>query len=294
MEHRIKPDPVKKSKLFYRDHILHCANVCWVGEHLIFDLEEPFFNHIKACLENFLPHECKKHLIDEDQWKFFIKVTWYITAMVHDFGYPIELVAQKYTGDELYLCSQDFLQSNKTLSDYFEKNFPGCIALFKEQIGKIDKKKLMDPLCDLDKVHPIVGSIELLHFLKNNFSTIKEPYCSIYQLSALGIMEHHKKGQIDFDLNPFGYILALADTLHEWHRYICIGTANPGITKLKFFSPITKVTIKKQAKNLYRIRFSINSHHKKCHGWNPGIFKDSKCKELERLKEKKGLPRFVV
>jgi hypothetical protein len=111
MEHCIKPEPSKskKGKLFYRDHILHCANVCWVGHRLIFDLEEPFYGPIKSSLENILTPKCKKMLKDDNQWESFIKITWAITAMVHDFGYPIELVERKYTGDELFLCSKNYL-----------------------------------------------------------------------------------------------------------------------------------------------------------------------------------------
>jgi len=295
MEHRIKPDPVKQSKSFYRDHILHCANVCWVGEQLLFNLEEPLYNHIKASLEAILPHECKKFLTDDDHWKAFTRITWYITAMVHDFGYPIELVEKKYTDDKLYLCSPHFLRPIKKLTRYFKKNFPKGIPLFKEQIKKIDKKKLKNPLPGCGKVHSVVGSLELLHFLKKNSSKIGEPYCSIYQLAALAIMEHHKEGAIDFDLDPFGYILALADTIHEWHRYVCVGATGHSSKKLEFISPITKVTIENQGTtNLYKIRFKINPDRERCPDWNPEKFEESKNEELKRLKVKDGLPRFEI
>jgi hypothetical protein len=169
--------------------------------------------------------------------------------------------------------------------------------LFKNQLKKIDKKVLEDPFRRCDAVHPIIGSLELLHFFSNHYEKLtgsKEIYSYIYQLAALGIFEHHKDGKIDFDLNPFGYLLALADTLHEWHRYICIGTAKSSSTKLKFVSPITKMSIKRKSKNIYNIQFRKNPRHKKCKGWDPRKFKEDKTKELERLKKKAGLPQFSI
>jgi len=296
MEHRIKPDPTKRSKAFYRDHILHCANVCWVGHRLIFDLEEPFYPYLKSCLKIILPPKCEHLLKDENDWENFIKITWYITAIVHDFGYPIELVERKYASDELYLCSENYLKTNR-LTGYFEKHFSKTIPIFKKQMEKIDKKTLKDPFRECEKCHPILGSLELLHFLKKNylkFKNRKVTYRYIYQLAALGIFEHHKEGVIDFDLNPFGYILALADTLHEWQRYVCTGTARAGSTKLGFISPITKVKIKREGRNLYKIFYKINPHWKKCSGWNPDYFKKDKKEELNRLKTKPGLPRFTI
>ncbi|UCH94916.1 MAG: hypothetical protein JSV88_32325 [Candidatus Aminicenantes bacterium] len=298
MEHCIKADPskFKKGKLFYRDHILHCANVCWVGHWLIFELEEPFYGFLKSCLENILPPKCKKLLKDENHWESFIKITWIITAMVHDFGYPIELVERKYTGDELFLCSKNYLQTNR-LKDYFDNHLHRYIPLFKNQLKKIDKKMLESPFRRCDTVHSIIGSLELLHFLKNHYRKLKgrkEIYRYIYQLAALGIFEHHKDGKIDFDLNPFGYLLALSDTLHEWHRYICIGAVKSSSTKLKFISPVTKMSIKRERKNIYHIQFKISPQQKKCKGWDPGIFKKAKAKELERLKKKPGLPQFYI
>ncbi len=297
MEHRIKPDPTKRSKAFYRDHILHCANVCWVGHRLIFDLEEPLYDHIKSCLEKLLPKKCKDLLKDEDDWMSLIKTTWYITAVVHDFGYPIELVERKYTSDKLYLCSKNFL-GKKSTTNYFAAHFPGKIPVFENQLRKIDVRMFNEPFNYGGKVHAVIGSLELLHFLEANYTKLisrSELYLYIYQLAALGIFEHHKKdGEIDFDLNPFGYILALADTIHEWHRYTCTGTARGGSTKPGFISPITKVTIKREGVNLYKILYKINPHWKKCSGWNPGYFKKDKKEELNRLKTKPGFPQFTT
>ena len=293
MEHTIQPEPGKK---FYRDHILHCANVCWVGNNLLFHLEEPFYPHFKSCLKKILPPKCKVILQDDSDWQSFIKITWYITAMVHDFGYPIELVERKYTCNELYICSENYLKTNP-LNGYFEKHFSKTIPLFKKQVEKIDKKLLNKPFRKCDTCHPILGSLELLHFLKNNYRQFggdKILYRYIYQLAALGIFEHHKDGEIDFDLNPFGYILALADTLHEWHRYVCTGTAGAGSTKLSFISPITRVTVKREGLNLYKIQFKVNPHRKRHKEWDPDIFKESKKNELERLKPKADLPRFIL
>jgi hypothetical protein len=296
MEHRIKPDLSKKKSKLYRDHILHCANVCWIGHRLISHLEEPFEKPLKKCLQNILPPTCKEMLKDESQWREFIKTTWYITALVHDFGYPIELVERKYTGDELYLCSKNYLHADK-LNHYFDAKLSGSIPVFRKQLEKIDKKLLKNPFRHCDSVHPIIGCIELLHFLKGNYRKLRGSqvlYRYIYQLAALGIFEHHKEGEIDFDLNPFGYLLALADTLHEWHRYVCIGTSGAGSTKPKFISPITKLTIKRKEANLYGIRFSINPRWKKCTEWDRSIFMNSKKKELKRLKRKTGLPQFFI
>jgi hypothetical protein len=291
MEHTIQPEPGKK---FYRDHILHCANVCWVGDRLLSEPMEPFYPHVKSCLKNILPAECKRLLVDDAAWESFIKITWYITAMVHDFGYPIELVERKYAGNELYVCSENYLKTNR-LTDYFKKHLSKTASLFKKQAEKIDKKMLKNPFRHCDVCHPILGSLELLHFLKDNyrqFSGGKVLYRYIYQLAALGIFEHHKEGEIDFDLNPFGYILVLADTLHEWHRYVCTGTARAGSTKLGFISPITKVTVKREGPNLYKVLYKVNPHRRKCKGWKPDTFKKSKKEELERLKFKTGLPQF--
>ena len=263
---------------------------------MIFDLEEPFYGPIKSSLENILPPKCKKMLKDDNHWESFIKITWTITAMVHDFGYPIELVERKYTGDELFLCSKNYLQTNK-LKDYIENHFQNCIPLFKNQLQEIDKKVFKNPFRRCGAVHPIIGSLELLHFLSNHYEKLtgsKEIYRYIYQLAALGIFEHHKDGKIDFDLNPFGYLLVLADTLHEWHRYICIGTVKSSSTKLKFISPITKMSIERGKKNIYIIKFRKSPLNKKCKGWDSRIFKEAKDEELERLEKKPGLPQFYI
>ncbi len=293
MEHRIKTNGPGK---LYRDHILHCANVCWVGQRLIFDLEDPFYSAIRSNLEQILSPQCKNLLKNENQWQEFITITWYITAILHDFGYPIELVQKKYLGDTLYASSKNYFQV-KPLPQYFRKQFSHLIPLFQKQLRRIDNRLLKEPFYGSGKLHPIIGSLELLHFLMDHtpkLSAERMMYHEIYQLAALGIFEHHKEGAIDFDLNPFGYILALADTLHEWHRYVCIDPGRGATTKLKFLSPINKVSIRRKKPEVYHISFRLNPQHGKCETWEPKRFKESKQKELSRLRIKKGLPCFSL
>jgi hypothetical protein len=293
MEHRIKHDASKK---FYRDHILHCANVCWVGHRLIFDLEEPFLEPLRSCLERMLPPQCKRLLTDEKRWESFIKITWYITAMLHDFGYPVELVERKYAGNGLYVCSKDYLQAGD-LKDHFDKQFPHTAPFFKERLQSINSKLLRTPFYKSGAVHPVLGCIELLHFLKSQYRQLKDDrvlYRYIYQLAALGIFEHHKEGKIDFDKNPLGYILALADTIHEWKRYVCIGTAGRGSSKLDFISPIVMVSIRRIGTGKYNIKFTTDPNLNKCTGWDPDFFKKAKKEELNRLTSKPGLPQMQI
>jgi hypothetical protein len=293
MEHRIKHDASKK---FYRDHILHCASVCWVGQRLIFDLEEPFLGSLRSCLDRMLPPACKRLLTDEKRWESFIKITWYITAMLHDFGYPVELVEKKYASNGLYVCSKDYLQTCD-LKNYFDKQFPHTAPFFKERLQSIDSTLLQRPFHKSGAVHPVLGCIELLHFLKSQYRQLKHDravYRYIYQLAAVGIFEHHKEGKLDFDTNPFGYILALADTIHEWKRYVCTGTAVNWSTKLKFISPITRVFVRRKGTGKYKIQFWTNPHYRKCKGWDPDFFKQAKQEELNRLISKPGLPQMQL
>jgi hypothetical protein len=268
MEHIIKAETSdKKNKpnkhKLYRDHILHPANVCWVGENLIFNLEEPFYNHLKASLESILPDRPKSLLIKEDDWVRFIKLTWCITSLTHDLGYLIELFEEKFSGNDLYLTGKNYLIFNK-LSNYFENRLPGNIDLFKKHLEAIDDKLVNFPFLHSTKIHPIIASLELLHFLDNNREKLtgdREIYSYCYQLAALAIFEHHKRKHVQFKLNPFGYILVLADIIHEWDRYINIGITKSirksGRPKPNFFSPIKGGSIIKERQNLYKIQYQF-------------------------------------
>lgn len=296
MEHRIKPADSPDAKKFYRDHILHSANVCWAGHRVIFDLDDPFYPHLKSALEKILPPKCKEMLQEEKAWRHFIAVTWCITAMVHDFGYPIQLVKKKYTKRGLYLCGEHYLKT-EPMKRHFEYHFHRTASLFKKQIRKIDENLLEQPLSICPPIHPVIGSMELLHFLKGKYLRLKGAkaiYRYIYQLAALGIFEHHTKGTVDFDLNPFGYILVIADTLHEWHRYISAGVDAGRAAKLKFVSPVEKVTLHRDAPNAYTAGFHVSPAAARCDGWDRDILKKSKQKEFKRLKHKPGLPHFSV
>ena len=273
---------IKLGQKRYRDHILHLANVCWAGGRLIFGKKKkefPFHYRIKSSLEALLESESKAFLKTNEDWDDFIKITWLITAIVHDFGYPYELVGSKY-----YTETMNF-------ENYLESHFNSSIPLFKKQVGKINSKLWKEPFTNnnKDRPHPIIVGLELLHFLDRNkekFKDDKKWFRDVYQLAALGIFEHHTKNRIDFELNPFGYLLALADTMHEWERYINVAPYNH---TPQFIAPIKKAILSKDKnkKNRFIIKYQINDDIKKFPGhWNQDEFINGKKKELNRLKSK--------
>lgn len=263
----------------YRDHILHLANVCWVGEELISEKEFPFYSRIKSSLETILESESIAFLKTDEYWDDFIKITWLITAIVHDFGYPYELVDSKY-----YIETTNF-------KNYLESHFNGSIPLFRKQAETINSRLWQEPFASNNRnhPHPIIAGLELLHFLDRNkekFKNDKKWYRDVYQLAALGIFEHHTKNRIDFELNPFGYLLALADTIHEWERYINVASYNH---TPQFIAPIKKATLSKDKniENRFIINYQINDDIKKFpEHWNQKKFINGKKKELNRLKSK--------
>lgn len=293
MEHRIKFDSNNK---LYRDHILHCANVCWIGEKLIFTLSDGFYEHIKNVLISILPSGCKNFLVNEDCWEEFIRTTWYITAIVHDFGYPIELIEEKILSEDIYLASKNYINPCK-LKDYFVTYLSPGFIFIKKLIKRINKEILSDPFHESEKIHPVIGSLELLHFFKSNFSNCicnKKIFRYIYQLSALAILEHHKEKdkKINFFKNPFGYVLALADLMHEWHRYIYVGIDSAG--KDIFVSPIKRVELEKITDRKYNINFYRHPDHFKCPDWKSTIFEAEKRKELDLIEKDSDLPQFEL
>jgi hypothetical protein len=244
MEHLFKSD-----NEVYRDHILHQANVCWVGSELIFKKEFPFYRKIKSALRKILAEQRIVFLDSDDsdeKWADFIRITWIITALVHDFGYAPELIKAKFGGGKLF--SQDS----------YESHFSGFIPLFKRQIEKINPSVWTDPFLNSGKDHSVISSLKLLHFLVENREKFKEDkkwYSAVYQLAALGIFQHHiEKGEIELDSNPFGYMLILADTMHEWERYINVGTSQEPY----FIAPITKVIFTRTGKGHFRIEYVYN------------------------------------
>lgn len=294
-EHRQKLDTSKK---LYRDHILHSANVCWVGHRLIFHEDVLFYGHLKECLKKILPPEYLRIIKTEEDWEGFITITWFITAMVHDFGYPVELIERKYTDKGLFACGQQYFKTDELLN-YVEDHFPRSADLYRDLVEKINPQLLKNPFHCCGKAHPIVGSFELLHFLDEHYDGFEDKrkiYRCIYQLAALGIFEHHKKGEIDFRFNPFGYILVLADTIHEWHRYVCTGMSGKDDNRPEFVSPVRGVTISKEGANRYGVSFRLayESRRKKCTGWDSSFFLDGKEKEFMLLKQQASLPSFFV
>lgn len=295
MEHLIRREKSGKEPAYYRDHILHPANVCWIGENLIFNPEVCFYNHIKRSLDNILPVERKSLLKTEESWENFIRTIWYVTSLAHDIGYLVELFEEKFSGSDLYLTAKNYLIFNK-LNNYLDTRLSHKNQLFREQLKKIDKQLVNYPFLYSSSVHPIISSFELLHSLDNNRSKITEKkilYEDIYQLAALGIFEHHSKKKIHFEWNPFGYILALSDIIHEWDRPINVGFTKEG--RPEFISPVKRGAIIKEKQNLYNIQYEF------CDpipmeiirkGMDEKIFLTGKQKELDRLEFDSNLPQF--
>jgi hypothetical protein len=171
------------------------------------------------------------------------------------------------------------------------------MSLFKTQLEKIDKRLLKEPFFGSDAAHPILGSFDLLHYLQKHKERFKGKwlvYRYIYQLAALGIFTHHREVEIDFQDNPFGYLLLLADTLHEWQRYLCVGTTGRGDSRLAFRSPITSLEIIGKEDRLFGLKYKRNPKWAHPALWDSKTFRECKEEELKRLKKDTKVPRFIL
>lgn len=179
-------------------------------------------------------------------------LTWMLTSLTHDFGYPVEMAESIISS--LGKAYKDFGLS--TVSDAYEKIYKEidgtlykkfvegmetngvkielCNAIAKTLFINKDEARILQANLVEKKTHGYISSFLLYEKIyqiinkKCNYGDIKSsPFYGPF-INAMGATAVHglkldnitEIGKINFDNNPYAYILFLFDNLQDWNREI--------------------------------------------------------------------------
>jgi len=178
---------------------------------------------------------------DRDEFHFI----WFLTSLIHDFGYKIEKNKEKYDGitediesfkkyfsinndllkESLNSSSENMQKLIADINEYYKKRFNGSIG--RDRNGKIDhgiasglilynslvknRKKMKEQHGDIDEKHNLYWGDELDEFYK----------ISAYSIAVHNIRREDNDLKFSIEENPFLFLFWLTDTIEPTKCFNC-------------------------------------------------------------------------
>ena len=203
----------------YRDHTLHPAKVCLMGEELIehLDLWDILGNWVVRFTKR--RRRLSSRFLEVREVKSLVQTAWRLMALFHDVAYPLQEALR--LSDSL---GKSLGPVAGTLSpqDSIIKHVDNA-GLAEGYLGKRLCARIKRNLCTTAKIHPEMGSLFLLDVLdreQKKPKTKRSPVCEAALLiAAASIAVHHDKNAAgNIEKNPFQFLLLLIDDCQEWGR----------------------------------------------------------------------------
>ncbi|MDQ1354611.1 MAG: hypothetical protein QG657_4920, partial [Acidobacteriota bacterium] len=302
--------PFFSSRKRYRDHFLHQLRIAVLGDFLLdtyLDENTKLIDYINAILRD--GPDTFPDFIGNDPEREIKKcrITWWITALMHDYAYPLHLIfdpilfdpgcVEKMKKGFIEDFFNPFLDSHKSTKEEFVRSFKEKLTEFLEAV-KIDEKyraNIFEHL-NVDISHNITSAFNLWQLQKNQKEK-NENFC--IGLACQSILLHHPFGEsrgksISFNKYPLAFLLTLLDEIQDWGRPTLITDDQKDPTAIKKAIDLNKIEIKgifQKGKKLDRWYFddkkiTITLDYSKNNNVKPEHIKgisDSKTKNLSRL-----------
>ncbi|MBN2444867.1 MAG: hypothetical protein JXJ04_26165 [Spirochaetales bacterium] len=196
-------------KNYYRDHFFHALEVCFLGHFLL----EMKLNDKNEYLWEIIDKQInggKKMSKNKNKRKKSILKLWYLSALLHDLGYCIDI-------QKSVLGLLDFLQNSVYLKE-FTIDLKEAIKKLSEKIGDLGFVGY-DPADDPGKDHGIIGALHLYGLLENIVKDDKSVLIDEYKPVVRAIALHNsRRHTVSFKNDPLAFLLILCDTIQEWNR----------------------------------------------------------------------------
>jgi hypothetical protein len=189
-------------KQFYRDHFFHSLEVCFLGNVL---LETKVNNneYLWQIIARFLN-------LPEDDKNSVLRL-WYLTALLHDIGYAM-----------------DVLNSSRKFFNFFHhsKALKSLDESFEKAIKRLSNKKEFSifgiaKYSGIEQDHGVVSALHLYSLINKISEDDNSIFLDDFLPSIQAIALHNLRrinDEIVFSKQPLAFLLALCDQLQEWRR----------------------------------------------------------------------------
>jgi len=257
--------PFYSRKKRYRDHFLHQVRIAVLGDFFLdvyLDEKTKLIDYINSLLIDraadfqFTDFKNREH-------KSTIKncrVTWWVTALMHDYTYPLYLIFYPFLfnennkGEMLKSYISDFLEpffkSYNSVIDEVRNEFKTKkLSRFLNTI-KIEHrlKKLILKYVESKIGHNITGAFNLWRIQKQQREK-NEDLCT--ELACQSILLHHpfseteasESKSISFNKYPLAFLLILLDEIQDWGRPVILTENQKDPTKIEKIIDLNEIEI---------------------------------------------------
>ena len=244
---KLGSDPPK----LYRDHVLHPAYVCAIGWWLMSDRgPEPLrLEKIGTLLE--AQYGSTYHGQD---WKDITQRAWVLASLNHDILYPIEFL--EHLNCDENIMKHTTWEKKRLARSQVHRIFEGAtIGIFQNQVTSSGLEAMIRPV---KRSHAPLSGLYLIGS-DSGYTDTSVRRKIIHELAASAVVHHHSENpeDIDYNLRPLGYMLALADECHEFGREMVVWKGGSDACKVEFIPPIISSDIIKNDSD-FTIMFKLN------------------------------------
>lgn len=250
----------------YRDHFLHQVRIAVLGDFLLdtyINEKLRLIDYISGILKA-RPDDMRFSVFNEDRrpkaLKKIIRITWWVSALMHDCTYPLFSIFSPLLYDELSskddkdekeeVYPSDFLSpfiqnhniAKREFTEYLEAILPDFLPDIKID-ARMEREIKTKDLSGFD--HNLIGALNLWNLSKKPENT-NQHLC--VELACQTILLHHpltelESGKITFREYPLAFLLILLDEIQEWNRPVVVPAKGVDPTKMKKYIELKEIKI---------------------------------------------------
>lgn len=206
-----------------REHYKHQYRNTYLGSLLM--LEYGFLDAMAECIistDYFVAQYIKAQVgKDREEIKRVLYKGYFVSAMFHDIGYPLDYFLRK--AEQIHQYAPFY----KIISAQIKATFIEVKAILSESLlFQLVKEEQIEAKYDRND-HGCLSSISFLlnFYLGGSIFSLNGPERCMVEISALAIYKHTDRLENDFmifEQDPLSYMVRLCDDLQEWERFLLL------------------------------------------------------------------------
>lgn len=206
-----------------REHYKHQYRNTYLGSLLM--LEYGFLDAMTECIistDYFVARYIKAQVgRDREEIKRVLYKSYFVSAMFHDIGYPLDYFLRK--AEQIHQYAPFY----KIISAHIKTTFIEVKAILSESLlFQLVKEEQIEAKYDRND-HGCLSSISFLlnFYLGGSIFSLNDSERCMVEISALAIYKHTDRLENDFmifEQDPLSYMVRLCDDLQEWERFLLL------------------------------------------------------------------------